>query len=50
MNDCDPIEQNQRQALLESWYQADGRQDREHAMHGLYTGLAKQYRDQQEAA
>lgn len=50
MKDCDPIEQNQRQDLLEAWYEADGRHDRSHPQHGLYTGLAEQYRDQQEAA
>lgn len=46
MNDCDPIEQLARQERLEALYEADGRHDPEHPMHGLYTGLHQQ----QEAA
>lgn len=41
--DCDPQEQNARQAQLEAWYEADGRTDPSHPMHGLYTGLAETY-------
>lgn len=35
-------EDNQRQAYLEALYEADGRQERSHPCHGLYTGLLKQ--------
>lgn len=40
MNPCDPIEQQQRQDLLEAAYMADGR-DGEHPMQSLYTGLTE---------
>lgn len=35
-------EQAERQAALEQCYLADGRDDVEHPMHGLYTGLVNQ--------
>jgi len=38
--DCNPIEQQQRQDDLEALYAADGRHDKDHPMHALYTGLA----------
>jgi hypothetical protein len=40
--DCNPIEQNERQQRLEQLYEADGRHDKGHPMHGLYTGLVTQ--------
>jgi hypothetical protein len=39
--DCDPKEQQQRQDDLEALYAADGRHDKNHPMHALYTGLAE---------
>jgi hypothetical protein len=39
--DCDPKEQQQRQDELEARYTADGRHDKDHPMHALYTGLAE---------
>tara|TARA_R100001163_G_scaffold40536_1_gene30756 strand:+ start:266 stop:445 length:180 start_codon:yes stop_codon:yes gene_type:complete len=32
-----------RQAWLEELYMYDGRDKRDHPMHGLFTGLAKKY-------
>jgi len=37
--DCCPVEQLERQRRLEELYDADGRHDKSHPMHGLYTGL-----------
>lgn len=39
MNPCDPISQQARQDLLDKAYALDGRHDRNHPMHGLYTAL-----------
>lgn len=39
MKDCDPIEQQQRFERLEALYEADGRHDRSHPHHAVYTGL-----------
>jgi hypothetical protein len=39
--DCDPKEQQQRQDDLEARYTADGRHDKDHPMHALYTGLVE---------
>lgn len=39
MPDCCPHEQNARQARLEALYEADGRTDPAHPMHGVYTSL-----------
>jgi hypothetical protein len=47
-DDCNPIEQQARQDLLEGLYAADGRHDHGHPMHGLYTGLMLAFRQQQE--
>jgi len=41
-NDCDPNEQLARQNRLEDRYEADGRDNPDHPMHGLYTGLHQQ--------
>lgn len=40
MRECNPIEQQARQEQLERWYIADGRDNPEHPMFALYTGLA----------
>lgn len=45
--DCCPIEQDAIQAQLEAWYRDDGREDKSHPMHALYTGLAEKYRQQE---
>lgn len=37
--DCNPQEQNARQAYLEALYALDGRHDPTHESHGVYTGL-----------
>lgn len=36
---CDPVEQQKRQDELDERYAADGRHDKNHPMHALYTGL-----------
>ena len=46
MNNCDPTQQQAAQDRLEALYEADGRHDPAHPMHGLYTGLVA--RQQQE--
>ena len=38
---CDPVEQQKRQDELDELYAADGRHDKSHPMHALYTGLAR---------
>ena len=35
--------ESKRQERLESWYEQDGRSDKSHPMHALYTGLAEKY-------
>ena len=39
--DCDPLEQNARARLIDDLARIDGRRDRSHPYHGLYTGLAR---------
>lgn len=39
MKECCPIEQTRRQERLEELYKEDGRHDKGHPHHGLYTGL-----------
>lgn len=39
MKECDPREQQQRQDILERLYIEDGRHDRSHPRHAIYTGL-----------
>ena len=48
MNNCDPTQQQAAQDRLEALYEADGRHDPAHPMHGLYTGLAQAAQQQQE--
>jgi len=39
--DCHPVEQTARAQLLNELSRIDGRLDRSHPYHGLYTGLAR---------
>jgi hypothetical protein len=52
MKDCHPSEEGPKVALLESLYRADGRHEKGHPMHGLYTGLYQAHiaSQEQEAA
>ena len=43
------IEEQQRQQRLEQWYEEDGRSDKSHPMHALYTGLAEKYMNKEGA-
>lgn len=45
MTDPRLAEDMKRQAYLEELYQVDGRADRAHPMHGLYTGLIEQRKE-----
>ena len=47
MNNCDPTQQQAVQDRLEALYEADGRHDPAHPMHGLYTGLAQAAQQQE---
>jgi len=40
---CNPAEQSLRQAFLEKLYEEDGRRERSHPMHSLYTGLMQNH-------
>ena len=40
---CDVEAMNNRQKWLEELYFYDGRDKRDHKMHGLFTGLAQKY-------
>lgn len=37
--DCDPLEQQARQDLLDDLYRRSGRDRKEHPLHATYTGL-----------
>lgn len=37
-----------RQTQLNEWYELDGRQDKNHPMHSLYTGLAEKYMNKED--
>jgi hypothetical protein len=39
-----------RQRQLNEWYEKDGRGDKNHPMHSLYTGLAEKYKNKSEEA
>jgi len=41
--DCDPAVQQARQDTLDALYLLDGRDNPDHPMDALYTGLAQQY-------
>lgn len=41
-------EQMNRQQRLNEWYEKDGRHDKSHPMHALYTGLADKYMNKEE--
>lgn len=43
-----PFEEQKRQDRLESWYEQDGRSDKSHPMHALYTGLADIYMNKEQ--
>ena len=45
----DPIEEQKRQDRLDSWYEQDGRNEKDHPLHSLYTGLAEKYMNKEEA-
>ena len=45
----DPIEEQKRQDRLESWYEQDGRNEKDHPLHSLYTGLAEKYMNKENA-
>jgi len=38
-----PVEEQKRQDRLEAWYKQDGREDKNHPLYALYTGLAHKY-------
>jgi len=38
-----PIEEQRRQDRLDAWYEQDGRNDKSHPLHALYTNLADKY-------
>ncbi len=44
-----PIEEQKRQDRLDSWYEKDGRHDKSHPLHSLYTGLASKYMNRGQA-
>jgi hypothetical protein len=44
-----PIEEQKRQDRLEAWYENDGRNDKNHPMYSLYTGLAAKYMNKEQA-
>ncbi len=47
MNNCDPTQQQAAQDRLEALYEADGRDNPDHPMHALYTGLAQAAQQQE---
>ena len=47
-SDCNPTEQQARQDHLDALYLADGRDNPDHPMHALYTGLAQAAQQQQQ--
>lgn len=51
MNDCHPTVEQAKADRLEALYQASGRhEDRNHPLHGRYTGLHQEALDKQEGA
>jgi hypothetical protein len=43
MQNCHPNTEDPKIALLDQLYEEDGRGDKSHPMHGLYTGLYQQH-------
>lgn len=43
MKDCHPLTEDPKAALLDKLYEEDGRHEKTHPMHGLYTGLYQKY-------
>lgn len=50
MHECNPVEQQERQNLLDELYVASGRDRKNDPNHGTYTGLWREWTAQQEAA
>ncbi|MFZ9327305.1 MAG: hypothetical protein ACO24H_07620 [Polynucleobacter sp.] len=46
----DPIEENQKQDRLDSWFMQDGRDKKGHEFYMLYTGLADKYMNKEESS
>lgn len=44
-----PVEEQKRQDRLESWYEQDGRNEKTHPLHCLYTGLADKYMNKEQS-
>ena len=40
--------ESKRQERLESWYEQDGRSDKGHPMHALYSGLAEKHAQEEQ--
>jgi hypothetical protein len=38
------VRDQQTQEQLDAWYEQDGRSDKSHPLHAVYTGLAEKYR------
>jgi len=49
MRDCDPVEQQLRQDLLDDLYRRAGRDRKDHPYYSLYTGLFQEWTQPQEA-
>jgi mRNA-degrading endonuclease YafQ of YafQ-DinJ toxin-antitoxin module len=49
MLDCHPTTENQKIELMERLYFEQGRDKRDHPMHGSYTGLYRQHVQSQDA-
>ncbi len=45
--DCDPAEQNERQAFLDQLYIKSGRDRKNHPLYSTYTGLYQEWTQQQ---
>jgi|Laugresu1bdmlbsd_1035121.scaffolds.fasta_scaffold30181_1 hypothetical protein len=41
--DCNPVEQQARQDMLDDLYRRSGRDRKDHPMHSLYTGLWQEW-------
>lgn len=48
MRDCDPLEQQARQDLLDDLYRRSGRDRKEHPLHATYTGLWLEWTQEQQ--
>lgn len=50
MRDCDPVEQQLRQDLLDDLYRRAGRDRKDHPYYNLYTGLFQEWTQPQEVS